>query len=70
MIKLSDARSIQYKIGIGPGTNTKVELIATWTLMTVAKLEKIRNIMILGDSKCVIDWLSGAAKLEVLNLAT
>lgn len=33
LIKLPKNKSIQYKIAIGPGTNTKLELIAAWTLL-------------------------------------
>lgn len=38
--------------------------------MTIAKFRNIKNIRILGDSKCVIDGLNGVARLEVLNLCT
>lgn len=65
---MRENRSIYIRISIRPKANTKAKLITTWTLLVVARHKNIKNIMILGDSKCVIDWLKGETQLEVLKL--
>ena len=40
----------------GNGTNTRVELLAMWAILFVAKEYKVENIYIVGDSQVIIDW--------------
>ena len=40
----------------GWGMNTKVELLALWGLLYFAKRRHISGLLVMGDSKVVVDW--------------
>jgi ribonuclease HI len=42
----------------GEGTNTKAELLGAWSTLILAHHLKIKKILVMGDSKVVIDWLN------------
>jgi ribonuclease HI len=44
--------------GGGKGTNTKVEIIALWGLLWLARKLKLDNLQVLGDSKVITSWAS------------
>ena len=42
-------------LGCGKGSNTRVELIASWALLFVANFKRIALLQVYGDSKCIFD---------------
>ena len=45
----------RFKMNIGPGTNTKAELLALWGLLHFAKTKDILPVIVYGDSKVIVD---------------
>jgi ribonuclease HI len=54
-------------INCRPGSNTKAELIGAWTSLILAH-RHTDNLLLLGDSKLIIDWLKGVADFQVAAL--
>ena len=42
-------------LGCGRGSNTRVELIATWALLFFSNFKRITLLQVCGDSKCIFD---------------
>jgi ribonuclease HI len=59
--------SISWMINCRPGSNTKAELIGAWTSLILAH-RHTDNLLLLGDSKLIIDWLKGVADFQVAAL--
>ena len=49
-------------------TNTKVELLALWALLMVAKEFGIPSLYVREDSLFIINWIKGRSSLSSLNL--
>ena len=56
------------KMGPGGGTNTKVELLSLWGLLYFSKDKDLLDIMILGDSKVIIEWEKDFYSLRTMEL--
>lgn len=54
-LRLDDHSHFQFWIGFGEGTNTRGELLALWALFRLALLKQVVDILIIGDSKVIID---------------
>jgi ribonuclease HI len=67
-IKINEHRCYKWFFNIGPGTNTKAELLGAWALLLLASRLSILEIYIRGDSKIIIDWLKGMGHLQVVAL--
>ena len=50
------------------GYKHKVELMGLWTSLTLAHRLNITQLLVLGDSKIVIDWINHNCSLKVTNL--
>jgi ribonuclease HI len=59
--------SISWMINCRQGSNTKVELIGAWTSLILA-IRHTDTLLLLGDSKLIIDWLKGEADFQVAAL--
>jgi len=59
--------SISWMINCRPGSNTKAELIGAWTSLILAH-RHTDNLLLLGDSKLIIDSLKGVADFQVAAL--
>ena len=68
VIKISEHSSYKWTINCGHRTNIGVELMGVWDLLTLASRFSISEILVLGDSKIVIDWLKGKGSLKVVTL--
>jgi len=55
IFRTDDKRIIKWYLNCGVGTNTKAELMGLWVTLTLATLWAIDKILILGDSKVIID---------------
>jgi ribonuclease HI len=68
VIKIRENLVYRWYLNVGTGSNTKAELMGIWATLTLAIHLNIRRLQALGDSKVIIDWLKGKAKLDVCYL--
>jgi ribonuclease HI len=68
VIRISEHRCYKWIFNCGPGTNTRVELLGAWALLTLASRLSIQELHVQGDSKIIIDWLRGKGRLQVVSL--
>lgn len=52
----------------GEGINTKAELLGLWPTLTLASLWSINQLLVLGDSRIVIDWASQKSSLHSVSI--
>lgn len=60
--------SYKWFLNCGSSTNTRVEVLGAWVLLTLANRLSLKTIHIMGDFKIIIDWLLGKGQLQVLSL--
>jgi len=65
---LSYSHVFELKLGGGCGSNTRAELIALWGLLFFASSKGVFHLMVLGDSKIIIDWIIGRTRLKFINM--
>jgi ribonuclease HI len=53
----------------GAGSNNRVEYIALWTVVEVAKKKDVTKLRVMGDSKLVIDWEKGKNSTQDICLS-
>jgi ribonuclease HI len=68
-LKITPGHNIQAHFAGGTGNNIKAELLGLWGLLYLATHFSIKNLMVAGDSKVTIDWISDKAKLEIIYLS-
>jgi ribonuclease HI len=68
VIKQPDRGVIRWFINCGRGTNTKAELFGAWVTLMLAKLWDINRLVLLGDSKVIIDWLNQKTNLHATEI--
>jgi ribonuclease HI len=68
VIMIKEQTFYKWMINCGVGSNTRVELMGAWALLTLASRLFIFEIQVLGDSRIVIDWLKGKGALQVVFL--
>jgi hypothetical protein len=66
-IKINSHSSIHWTLNCCQGSNTKAELIGAWISLYLASRHTY-VLLLLGDSKIIIDWLNGKADLQVAAL--
>lgn len=64
VLHISSTHYKNIKYAPGGGTNSRVELIALWTLLEEATKKDIRHLQVYGNSKIVIDWEKGIASIQ------
>jgi len=52
----------------GSGTNTRSELLALWSLLYFVGYKKISILLLVGDSKVIIEWFNNVNYLHVISL--
>ena len=65
VIKTSENLVYRWYLNVGAGSNTKAELLGIWATLTLANHLNIQRLQALGDSRVIIEWLNGKAKLDV-----
>jgi ribonuclease HI len=60
--------SYLWTFNCGKGSNTRAELMGAWASLTLAHRLSISDMILLGDSKIVIDWLKKKANLQAVAL--
>jgi ribonuclease HI len=68
VIKINDHTVYKWTLNCGRGTNTRAELMGVWASLTLASRLSITDILVLGDSKIVIDWLNRKGTLQVVTI--
>jgi ribonuclease HI len=68
VINISDLSTYKWTLNCGHGTNTRVELMGVRASLTLASRLSIIDLLVLGDSKIVIDWLKRKGALQVVTL--
>jgi len=63
-IKTFDSRVFRWTVNGGACTKTKAELLGIWATLTLSSYLSLPKIQACGDSKVIIDWLNGKAKLQ------
>jgi len=68
VIKYNEKCSYKWYMNCGPGSNTRVELLGAWALLTLASRLSIQSLHLIGDSKIIIDWMRDKGWLQVISL--
>jgi hypothetical protein len=69
-IVINSQTCYQCTLNCGNGTNMKAELMGAWASFILASRLHINELLLLGDSKIIIDWLSGNANFHVADLVS
>ena len=67
VLEIIQSHSFNLKLGCGSNTNSRVELLALWTLLFFAAEIGIPS-LIFGDSSVVINWENEKSALSALEL--
>jgi hypothetical protein len=67
VLKSSGFHFYRVHIILGTGTNIKAELLSLWGFLMFVKRCHIAELMVVGDSKVVLDWFDGKSQLNALN---
>jgi hypothetical protein len=67
-ILINSHTSYRWTLNCGQGTNTKAELMGTWASLILAHRLNIEVMLLLGDSKVIIDWINGKVDLQIVAL--
>jgi ribonuclease HI len=62
------SRITKWILNCGPGTNTKAELMGLWVSLFLASEWSINHLLVRGDSKVIIDWISQKSKLSAIHV--
>jgi ribonuclease HI len=67
-IVINNSISYSWTLNCGKGTNTKAELLGAWASLTLASRLSIPDLLLLGDSRIVIDWLNKRGAIQAVAL--
>ena len=62
------SRVTKWFINCGVGTNTKAELMGLWASLTLVSFWSINHLLVLGDSRVIIDWITQKCKLHSIHI--
>jgi ribonuclease HI len=66
--KTHQKRITKWFINCGEGTNTKAELLGLWTALALAAHWSLDHLLILGDSRIIIDWINKKSELHSVQI--
>lgn len=55
------------RLGVGEGSNTRVELLALWGPLFFANKIHCVRLQVVGDLKLVVDWFNNNCNLQVMQ---
>jgi len=61
-------RITKWFLNCGAGTNTKAELMGLWASLSLASIWSINHLLVLGDSRVIIDWITKKSKLHSVHV--
>jgi ribonuclease HI len=62
------SRTSNWSLNCGSGSNTKAELMGLWVSLSLATFWSLDHILVLGDSKIIIDWINRHSKLHAVHI--
>ena len=68
IFKHHPSRVTKWFLNCGLGTNTKAELMGLWASLTLAAMWSINHLLVLGDSRVIIDWITQKCKLHSIHI--
>jgi ribonuclease HI len=66
--KSSLHRTTNWHLNCGSGSNTKAELMGLWVSLSLATFWSLDHILVLGDSRIIIDWINLHSKLHSVQI--
>jgi hypothetical protein len=67
-IVINNSTSYSWTFNCGKGSNTKAELLGAWASLILASRLSLQDLLMLGDSRIVIDWLNKRGAIQVAAL--
>jgi ribonuclease HI len=64
----SQFRTTNWFLNCGSGSNTKAELMGLWVSLSLATFWSLNHILVLGDSRIIIDWINLHSKLHSVHI--
>jgi ribonuclease HI len=64
----SESTFWKYKTGLGRSTNNRAEVIALKLILMLAVKKRIQKLQVMGNSKVVIDWITGISAMRNFHL--
>jgi ribonuclease HI len=68
ILKCPSLGTYKLKMNCGNGTNTKGEMLALWLILYFSYLKQVPRLLLMGDSKVIIDWYTNDNNLQVISL--
>ena len=65
---LNQSQSLFFKMGCGPSTNTRDELLTLWDLLVSIVSMGLHSLSVQGDFSMIINWTNSKATLSTLHL--
>jgi len=66
--KTHTRRTTKWFLNCGVGSNTKAELMGLWDSLTLAAFWSLNHILVLGDSRVIIDWITQLCNLQSCHI--
>jgi len=66
--KSHSSRITKWYLNCGSGSNTKAELMGLWTTLFLASTWSIKLLLVRGDSKVIIDWITLKSNLHTVQI--
>jgi ribonuclease HI len=66
--KAHPSRITKWFLNCGPGSNNKAELLGLWASLWLASMWQIDHLLVCGDSRVIIDWITQKAKLHAVHI--
>lgn len=68
VLKIYKRLHVEATLNIRLGSNIRAELIGLWSLLHLVSSFHLADLMIVGDSKVILDWFEGRNNLHGLTL--
>jgi ribonuclease HI len=66
--KSHPSRITKWFLNCGEGSNTKAELMGLWTSLSLATWWALNHLLVLGDSRIIIDWMNYSCNLRSIHI--
>jgi ribonuclease HI len=66
--KSHPSRITKWFLNCGAGSNTKAELMGLWASLTLASCWSLNHLLVLGDSRVIIDWINHKCNLHSVHI--
>ena len=66
--KSHPSRITKWFLNCGVGSNTKDELMGLWASLTLASCWSLNHLLVLGDSRVIIDWINHKCNLHSIHI--